>query len=137
MNLPIKLLGSLAVAGMVAAGGTAFTASGLTGPAITTQAVGVGSAIQSVTGAAISTVHYNATEEDIDSIELVFAAPLQLGSTVGLGVYSDAGSTPIGAASVDCVNNVGSNRLNYLCTITASDGVVTSSTLKQITVTVA
>jgi hypothetical protein len=136
MNLlSIKLLGATAVAGLVAVGGSAFTASGVTGPAIGSQAIGVGSVSQSVTGATLSTVHYNTTGEDVNSIDLVFADALQLGSDVDLGIYTDAGVTAFPSAAVVCVDG-NADLTTYSCTVTKNADSVTSTSLKQITVTV-
>ncbi|WP_127497653.1 hypothetical protein [Actinoplanes solisilvae] len=86
MNLlSIKLLGSLAVAGMVAAGGTAFTASGVDlGVVSSSQVVGVGSVEQTVTGATVESIVYGTTGGLVDNVTVTFVDPLQAGAIVTL-----------------------------------------------------
>lgn len=67
-----KLFGAVAVAGIVAASGSAFTGTGLTRSAPATQYVG-GTVSQSVTGAILSSVSYHftdATNTAVDSVTL-------------------------------------------------------------------
>lgn len=95
MNLlPIKLLGAVAVAGLVAAGGTAFTATGVTSAASATQAVGVGEVTQSVIGAVVSDVTYTSdTNGVVDKVTVTFATPLQTGAVVELDAFTGGGNT--------------------------------------------
>jgi hypothetical protein len=75
MRKSTKFLGALAVAGLVAAGGSAFTSTGVTNNAGPTQFIG-GTVSQSVTGATISTIAYNfsdATKTAVTTIVLTFA----------------------------------------------------------------
>jgi hypothetical protein len=71
-----KVLGAVAVAGLVATGSAAFTATGLTNNAGSTKYVG-GTVSQSVTGATLSTVTYSfgdaPTNTAVHSVALVFA----------------------------------------------------------------
>ena len=96
MNLlPIKLLGALAVAGLVAVGGNAFTASGVNrGTVAASQVVGVGTVDQTVTNATLDTVNYVTDGSNVTSVEVTFAAPLQSGATVKLAAYAGGSSTP-------------------------------------------
>jgi len=63
MSVAIKFLGAVAVAGIVAAGGSAFTAAGLSSTVdATTQMVG-GTVNQNVYGATLSGIEYGVTAE--------------------------------------------------------------------------
>jgi hypothetical protein len=88
MNLlPIKLLGAMAVAGLVAAGGSAFTATGLANTSNATQAVGIGSVNQTVSNASVSDVAYTlapGSPATVTHVIVTFAAPLQTDATVTL-----------------------------------------------------
>ena len=75
MHKHAKLLGAVAVAGLVAATGSAFTGTGLTNAAGATQFVG-GTVSQAVTGATLSAVAYtfsNTTKTAVTQIDLTFA----------------------------------------------------------------
>lgn len=75
MRNSAKLLTSLAVAGLAFAGGTAFTGSGLTNAAPTTQFVG-GTVSQSIQGATLNAVDYtyvDASNTSVASVNLTFA----------------------------------------------------------------
>lgn len=74
MRKNIKLLGAVAVAGLVAATGSAFTATGLATTAGATQFVG-GTVSQSVTGATLSSLVYgftDTTKTAVNSVTLTF-----------------------------------------------------------------
>lgn len=70
MRKSSKLIGALAIAGIAAAGGTAFTASN-------TQAAGqvVGYGSTTISGATVSSMHYNLSSagDNVDSVTLVLA----------------------------------------------------------------
>jgi hypothetical protein len=88
-----KLLGALAVAGIVAASGSAFTGAGLTNNAGSTQFVG-GTVSQSVTGATLTNVAYSftdATNRTADTVTLTFAADA-LGKQVAVALTGGAGT---------------------------------------------
>jgi hypothetical protein len=84
MRKSTKLIGAVAVAGLVAAGGSAFTGSGLTNNAGSAQYVG-GTVSQSVTGATLSTVAYSFGDAPantaVHSVALVFADATTDGKT--------------------------------------------------------
>jgi hypothetical protein len=98
MNLPIKLLGSLAVAGLVAAGGTAFTATGVDHTAVNaTRQIG-GEVSQTVDGAVMTAIDYtsDAATGNVTVVTVTFGAELQAGSTIELDAFSDSGMvTPL------------------------------------------
>ncbi|GAA1814499.1 hypothetical protein HC028_26355 [Planosporangium flavigriseum] len=78
MRKSFKVAGGLAVAGIIAASGSAFTATGLatSGTAAAPQFVG-GSISQTVDGADLSEIAYGFTDDTktaVDSITLTFAA---------------------------------------------------------------
>lgn len=75
MRKNIKLLGAFAVAGLVAATGSAFTATGLDRTAPDTQFVG-GTVSQTVTGATLSGLVYgftDGTKTAVNKVTLTFA----------------------------------------------------------------
>jgi hypothetical protein len=74
--LSIKVLGALAVAGLFAAGGSAFTAAGMSAGAETQPAFIGGTVSQSIsTGAELDTVAYHATGNgSVDTITFTFVA---------------------------------------------------------------
>jgi hypothetical protein len=71
MRNSIKFLGALAVAGLVAAGGSAFTGAGLTSSAPADQFIG-GSVSQTVSGAILTSTKYSLTGNNITGIDLTF-----------------------------------------------------------------
>lgn len=76
MHKNAKIVGAVAVAGVVAATGSAFTATGLTNTAGATQFVG-GTVSQGVTGATLSNVAYTfsgTSNTAVTKIDLTFAA---------------------------------------------------------------
>jgi hypothetical protein len=94
MNLPIKLLGSLAVAGMVAAGGTAFTATGITRTAVDASRQIGGVVSQTVDGAVMSAVDYTSdVDGKVTKVTVTLAAPIAATSTITLDAFSNSGLT--------------------------------------------
>jgi hypothetical protein len=93
MSVSIKLLGAVAVAGIVAAGGSAFTAAGLNSTVDgTTQMVG-GTVNQNVYGATLSGIEYGVTAEgsgQINQVTLAFS-----GSSAELDALEALQSTAI------------------------------------------
>lgn len=87
-----KIVTAVAVAGIVFAGGSAFTGTGLSTTAGETQFIG-GQVSQQVTGATLATVDYdftNTTQESINKINLSFAntedgKPVVVTTTGGAG----------------------------------------------------
>lgn len=73
MNTKHKLFGAVAVAGVIAASGSAFTGAGLSNNAATSQFVG-GSVSQSVSGATLDSIHYvtNTSGTLVTAVNLVF-----------------------------------------------------------------
>ncbi|MEV6343398.1 hypothetical protein [Actinoplanes sp. NPDC051851] len=100
MRSMLQLVGGVAVAGAVAAGSTAFTASnGLTNGAGTTQFIG-GTVSQTVTGASLSAVTYafnDATKTQITGVTLTFTDSAANGKAVTLTPTG----TGYGSASAD------------------------------------
>jgi hypothetical protein len=84
MRTSTKLIGAVAVAGLVAAGGSAFTATGITNNAGSTQYIG-GTVSQDVTGATLSSVTYSFGDAPantaVHSVALVFADATTDGKT--------------------------------------------------------
>jgi hypothetical protein len=84
MRKSTKFLGAVAVAGLIAAGGSAFTGTGVTNGAGATQFVG-GTVSQSVTGATLSSVTYSFADAPantaVHSVALVFADENTLAKT--------------------------------------------------------
>jgi hypothetical protein len=76
MRKSTQIMGAIAVAGLVAAGTSAFTASGITNNAGASQFVG-GTVSQSITGATLSTIAYGFSDAPansaITSVTLTFA----------------------------------------------------------------
>ena len=68
MRKSSKLLGALAVAGLVAAGGSAFTGTGLSSAAGPTKFVG-GTVSQSITGATLNSIVY--TYSDVSNTSVI------------------------------------------------------------------
>ena len=73
MRNSIKFLGALAVAGLVAAGGSAFTGAGLNSSVPADQFIG-GSVTQTVSGATLESTKYVLTANNVTGINLVFDA---------------------------------------------------------------
>ncbi|WP_127545859.1 hypothetical protein [Actinoplanes sp. OR16] len=94
----MQLLGGVAVAGVVAAGSTAFTAGGLTGPGTTTF-VG-GKITNTVTGATLSSIKATTANQTdaatrISAFELTFDSATPVGSVVTLTTDGAAGGTTL------------------------------------------
>jgi hypothetical protein len=119
-----KLLGAVAVAGVIAAGGSAFTGTGVTSTAAASQFVG-GTVQQAVTGATLNDVSYgfsDATNTAINAVTLTFAADA-LGKTVGIALTGNGASTS-SCVDVHGVDNAGTITGPYTseCTVTAYTG---------------
>jgi len=88
MRKSAKITIGLVFAGLAAAGGAAVTATGLENTSITNQRIG-GTVTQTVTGAVLTSVHYNFSDGPgnlkVGSIELVFT-----GDVVGRTVHINA-----------------------------------------------
>ncbi|HZJ05765.1 MAG TPA: hypothetical protein VFD59_09875 [Nocardioidaceae bacterium] len=95
MRNPTKFLGALAVAGIVAVGGTAFTASNTGMPA--TDTLGYGAT--TVSGATVNslTYNYNTAQSSIDSVTLVLDDDTTL-AAVTLG-FNDAAPVTCGTGT--------------------------------------
>jgi hypothetical protein len=104
MRSMLQLLGGVAVAGAVAAGTTAFTATGLATNAGASGFVG-GTISQTVTGATLSSITYHTDTtpgDSVDSITMVFAATMA-GRTVGGTLHYGASSTQTYTCSISTV----------------------------------
>jgi hypothetical protein len=89
-----KILGAVAVAGLVAATGSAFTGTGLTRTAPAAQFVG-GTVSQAVTGATLSQIQYafsDGTNTAVNGITLTFAAGAD-GKDVSVATTGGSGGT--------------------------------------------
>lgn len=133
MRTNTKFLGALAVAGLVAASGSAFTGTGLatSGTAASAQFVG-GTVSQAVTGATLTTVAYgftDTTDTKVSTITLTFSTTAD-GKTVTVAP-SGGGS---GVGKFTCGNTL-SNASS--CTYTAGTDTFTGYTgLTSLAVTV-
>jgi hypothetical protein len=103
MNTKHKLFGALAVAGVVAASGSAFTGTGLGNTAPATQFVG-GTVSQTVTGATLTGITYSFADGPantlVSSIALAFSTTAD-GRTVAV--------TPAGGTGAFTCTDVASN----------------------------
>lgn len=118
-TLSFKLLGAVAVAGLVAAGGTAFTATGLTSSAPDAAVIG-GTIAQTVDGAELSSVAYMdgvvASTGLVDTVVLTFASALPTNASVTLKASSDAAGTLIaGNGNLTCLQ--GGDPAVFTCTL--------------------
>lgn len=101
-----KICVAVAVAGVVAASGAAFTATGLTNNAGPTQYIG-GTVTQAVTGATLSDVAYgftDATKTSVNLVTLTFSNDVN-GKTPTIAFAGSSASftcTPISAGSSAC-----------------------------------
>lgn len=89
-----KLIGAVAVVGILAAGGSAFTATGLTSTAGASQFIG-GTVSQAVTGATLNGITYgftDATNTAVDTVTLTFAADA-VGKHVAIALAGNGAST--------------------------------------------
>ncbi|MDT7550389.1 MAG: hypothetical protein QOE84_2783 [Actinomycetota bacterium] len=95
MNTKHKLFGALAVAGVIAASGSAFTGTGLGNTAPATQFVG-GTVSQTVTGATLAGIAYSFADAPantlVNSIALTFTTTAD-GRTVAVAPAGGTGGT--------------------------------------------
>jgi hypothetical protein len=116
--------GRVAVAGIAAAGGSAFTGSGLTSTAAASQFVG-GTVAQAVTGATLNDVAYgftDATNTSINSVLLTFEADA-VGKSVAIALSGNGASTST-CADVHGVDTAGviSGPYTSECSVTSYTG---------------
>jgi hypothetical protein len=119
MNAIIKTLGAFAIAGTVAAGGSAFTGGGLTMTADATQFVG-GTVSQTISGATLTDVNYTLNTSN----------PAK--TTVGAVVLSFAALTPVTGQDVDVVltNDAGTPLVeNISCAISGAGLIATCTSI--------
>lgn len=121
-----KILGAVAVAGLVATGGSAFTAGGFSTSGATGGFVG-GKAAQSIVGATLSNSAYTVVDNKITSVKLTFGNQAALvGKAVT--VSFDSGATtayPCGPVASDFTTT---------CTAAAIDQVANTAASLNITV---
>ena len=106
-----KILGTVAIAGLVAAAGSAFTGGGLTN-ATKDQFVG-GTVTENVSGATLTNVAYsyadNPAHTQVDSVNLTFSGPHIDGRSVSI-VFNGGGVSftcdPIDGTTTTCVPTV-------------------------------
>jgi hypothetical protein len=110
MRKSTKFIGALAVAGLVAAGGSAFTSIGLTNNAPSSVFVG-GTVSQSVTGASLNSIVYTYAPDGSNTIINSFAATFAAGvadghvvSTVVTGTSGAWSCTVITTLVSTCTN---------------------------------
>lgn len=121
MIVAASLLGAVGIAG------TAFTATGLTNNAGSTQFVG-GSIDQSVTGAALTSVTYgysDTTNTAVSSVALVFDANAS-GKTVAVTLHQGGTPTTLACVSDDSTpvaNTIGTSTYGANCTASNLTGV--------------
>lgn len=129
MRTSSKFLSAVAVAGLVAATGSAFTAGGL-GSNPADQFVG-GNVAQNVVGTTVTSVVYDTDEaaNTISSVTLTFGNELVDGKTPTL-VFGGTGTQPYTCAAVTVA--VGAN--TSLCSPT---GAAAANTVDSTTITVA
>lgn len=99
MRSAVQMLGGVAVAGVVAAGSTAFTATGLTNSAGASQFIG-GTVTQTVTGATLTGVTYSfgdVAKTKVRSVVLAFTGADGKTATV---VPAGGGGTPWDVSTV-------------------------------------
>jgi hypothetical protein len=108
MRNPTKVFGAIAVAGLVAAGGSAFTGTGLatTGTAASAQFVG-GTVSQAVTGATLSDIKYDyaadGTQTAVNKITLTFSSDTADLRTVTATPTGGAGGATFGCEPIGTV----------------------------------
>jgi hypothetical protein len=124
MRKSSKLIGALAIAGIAAAGGTAFTASNTQA---TSQVVGYGST--TISGATVNSMTYNLspTGDNVNSVTLVLAGDTT-GSAVSIGFN--------GAQTTSCGTGVLSTDTTYTCKNGVSSFVQPTSALETTAVVV-
>ena len=117
MRKSVKIAIATAFAGLVAAGGAAFTATGLVDNSAGDQFIG-GTVSQSVTGATLDNVTYGfadvLTHNKVNSIKLTFSADAE-GKTVTLGIN--------GATQLDFLPADGATVTEGQVTFTDTNGV--------------
>jgi hypothetical protein len=124
MRKTSKFIGALAIAGIAAAGGTAFTASNTQA---TSQVVGYGST--TISGATVSSMGYNlnAAGNNVDSVTLVLAGDTT-GSAVSIGFNGGAttscGTGTFGTDTTYTCDNGGANFSQATSTLAATAVVV-------------
>jgi hypothetical protein len=119
MSIVMKFLGAAAVSGVVAIGGSAFTAAGLTNSGSGTTIIG-GTENQTVTGATLANAEYHNydTTAAVDTILLTFGAGVD-----GYHVSLVATGTDAGTDDVFTCTTVGASVPNQaLCTAGGTDG---------------
>lgn len=99
MRSALQLLGGVAVAGVVAAGSTAFTATGLTNGAGTTQFIG-GTVTQTVTGATLTGVTYSFGDVAKTKVRSVVLAFTGADGKIATVVPAGGGGTPWDVSTV-------------------------------------
>jgi hypothetical protein len=110
MTTKKKILGAAAVAGVVAASGSAFTGGGLSNTATQDQFVG-GTTSQTVHGATLTAVSYTVAANIVTHIHLTFDAAAtghDVTVTFGGGTYT-CGSGTVVDGSNDCTGETASN----------------------------
>jgi hypothetical protein len=124
MRKSTKLVGALAVAGVVAAGGTAFTNSNTQAAA---QVVGYGST--TISGATVSSMayHLNSAGDNVDSVTLVLAGDTTA-SAVSIGFN--------GGATTSCGTGTFVTNTTYTCDNGGSNFVQSTSGLTSTAVVV-
>jgi hypothetical protein len=137
MRKSFKIMTGLAVAGIAAAGGSAFTATGLatTGNASAAQFVG-GTITQAVNGGTLNNIQYgyvaDGTNTSVNTITLTFANALSDGQAV-TAVATD-GSNGV----FDCEDVAATTTMVSTCSWTAgADGFTGSRSLSSLAVNVA
>jgi hypothetical protein len=94
----LQLLGGVAAAGVVAAGATAFTASGVTSTVTSAGSFMGGFVTQSVTGTVVDTVTYGyadgAAKTQVHTIALHFADTNSVGAAVTLSTTGSGAAQP-------------------------------------------
>jgi hypothetical protein len=107
MRNMIQLLGGVAVAGVVAAGSTAFTAAGLAGDTAFTQVVGGGKLGLTVEGATVNYVIMLSDAGDADKISgieftLTGTGGATLDNATSTVTAAMTGGTPVGTPTLTC-----------------------------------
>jgi len=121
MNNIAKILGAFTTAGIVAVGGSAFTAGGVTNSTTGTSGFIGGTVTQTSTGADLANVAYatddtGTAKDDVNAITLTFSTSVQ-GHVVTANL-SDG--TPANDVSVTCVTATVTPWLTAVCTPSSS-----------------
>jgi len=130
MRKSTKLFGALAVAGLVAAGGSAFTNSNTFASGATAPLTGYGST--SVSGGTIDSLKYNlnAAGDNVDTVTLVLATDTTT-SSVAIG-FNGGATTSCGTGTYDSV----AATTSYTCNNGGSNFVQTTSGLTSTAVVI-